>query len=434
VNGHQERYMEFKAVRGTRDFYPEQMRLRNWITDAWRRVSLRNGFEEYDSPIFEHLDLFTAKSGDEIVEQLFSLTDRGGRSLAIRPEITPALARMVNAKINSLPRPIKWFSTGRYCRAERPQKGRTREFFQWNIDVVGSDDVLADAECIFVCVDLLRELGLSSSDVKIHIGSRPLTIAALKSIGLDGDRAEKILPVLDKRPKVTDEEFHKLAAARGLDPPQTDAICRFQDCASVDEIAEFLERQDLVRKDLEDLETLLNALGRMGVGDYCRLDVRIVRGLAYYTGIVYEMFDTGKSLRAVGGGGRYDSLLKLLGGPKMGATGFGMGDVVLGILLKEKGKVPELSSSLDFFVIDGEDALRDTLLQVVGALRKRGYATDFSYTRRSLTKQLKEANKRGAKRAVIVRADGLAVKDLMSGKQADIPIEDFLADPDRYHH
>ncbi|MDY6914205.1 MAG: ATP phosphoribosyltransferase regulatory subunit [Planctomycetota bacterium] len=176
--------MEFQAVKGTRDFYPEQMRLRNWIIETWRKVSVRNGFAEYDAPIFEYLDLFTIKSGQEIAEQLFSFTDRGGRNLAIRPEITPSLARMVNAKINSLPRPIKWFSVPRLCRAENPQRGRLREFFQWNIDIIGSDDVLADAECIFVCVDFLREAGLTPDDVQVRFGSRPLLTEILRSLGL----------------------------------------------------------------------------------------------------------------------------------------------------------------------------------------------------------------------------------------------------------
>jgi len=426
--------MQFKAVRGTRDFYPEQMRLRNWITDAWRRVSVRNGFEEYDSPIFEHLDLFTAKSGDEIAEQLFSLTDRGGRSLAIRPETTPALARMINARINSLPRPIKWFSIGRCCRAERPQKGRTREFFQWNVDVVGSDDVLADAECIFVCVDFLREIGLSPSDVQVRIGSRALTMAGLRKLGIAGEQAEKVLPVLDKRPRLAENEFAKLARTAGMSDEQREGICRFQGSSSPEALTEALAGEDGVQKDLDDLAGLIDALTQMGVGEYCTLDMRMVRGLAYYTGVVYEIFDTTQSLRAIGGGGRYDDLLEVLGGPKLGATGFGMGDVVLGILLEEKGKIPDLPRSVEFFVIDAEDGLGRKVLQVVGALRGSGYETDFSYARKSLTKQLKEANKRGAKRAVIVRTDGLAIKDLATGKQTDVSLEDFLTDPRAYIH
>ena len=418
--------MEFRAVRGTRDFYPDQMRLRNWIADAWRRVSLRNGFEEYDSPIFEYLDLFTAKSGEAIASELFSLTDRGGRRLAIRPETTPALARMVNARINSLPRPIKWFSIGRCCRAERPQKGRTREFFQWNVDVVGSDDVLADAECVFVCVDLLREVGLTPADVQVRIGSRPLTTAALSKLGIAAEQAEKVLPVLDKRPRLDEDEFAKLARQAGLSDHQRDQICRFQDSPSAKEVAEALAGQPGVQKDLDDLAGLMSSLDQMGVAEYCALDMRIVRGLAYYTGIVYEIFDTGKSLRAVGGGGRYDSLLEVLGGPKMGATGFGMGDVVLGILLEEKGKLPELSQSLEFFVIDGDDGQLDNVIKVVGRLRAAGLSADFSYARRSIGKQLKEANKRGAEKAVIVKGDGVAVKDLATGEQSEMSLADFL--------
>ncbi len=422
--------MKIQPVKGTRDFYPEQMRLRNYITDAWRRVSLRNGFEEYDAPIFEYLDLFTIKSGEEIAEQLFSFTDRGERNLAIRPEITPSLARMVNAKINSLPRPIKWFSIPRLCRAERPQKGRLREFFQWNIDIIGSDDVLADAECIFVCVDFLREIGLTPQDVQVRIGSRPLTVAMLKGLGVSD--IDKALPVLDKRPKVSDEDFRKLTAAAGLTDSQTDAICRFQDAKSVDAIrAELGGAAGNVEnaENIEKLERLFSLLKIMGASEYCTLDMKIVRGLAYYTGIVYEVFDAGESLRAVAGGGRYDNLLEVLGGPKVGATGFGMGDVVLGILLDEKGKIPPeaLAGTLDYFVIDGEDGLFEKVIELTGTLRARGFSTDYSVKRQNTGKQLKEADKRNAKKAVIIRSGGqLAVKDLKTGNQADMTIADFM--------
>lgn len=443
------------SVKGTRDFYPEQMRFRNWIVDTWRRVSLRNGFEEYDAPIFEYLDLFTIKSGDEIASQLFNFTDRGGRNLAIRPEITPSLARMVNAKINTLPRPIKWFSLPRLCRAENPQKGRLREFFQWNVDVIGADSVLADAECIFTAVDFLREVGLTSDEIQVRIGSRVLTVAALKLAGVPVDKIDTVLPVLDKRPKISEEAFDELAAKAGLDNEQIAAIRRFQDVGSIDEIAQAVGEQggeaaehlknlpqpsidfgidfgddskNGVSEHLKNLRQLMRLLKQMGVSDYCRLDMRIVRGLAYYTGIVYEIFDAGKSLRAIAGGGRYDNLLEVLGGPKVGATGFGMGDVVLGILLEEKGKVPDFvrSRRLDYFVIDGQDGTHQSALQVVGDLRQKGHSADFSYARRSVGKQLKEANKRGAKKVVIVRADGITLKDMSAGEQSDMSLEAFL--------
>jgi len=420
--------MAFQAVKGTRDFYPDEMRLRNWIVDAWRRVSLRNGFEEYDAPIFEYLDLFTIKSGQEIAEQLFSLTDRGGRSLAIRPEITPSLARMVNARIHSLPRPIKWFSVPRLCRAERPQRGRLREFFQWNIDVIGTGDVLADAECIFVAVDFLREVGLGCEDLRVRIGSRPLTVAVLGSAGVPPNAVDSVLPVLDKRPKVTDEEFRKLASEAGLSPEQIAHVVCFQDCDSLEDLAEAAGGGEGVESHVAALRALLGHLTAMGAADYCTLDMRIVRGLAYYTGIVYEIFDVDGKLRAIAGGGRYDNLLEVLGGPAVGATGFGMGDAVLGILLAEKGKVPERvhSPSLDFFVIDGAEGTFDQVVRAVGALRAAGLAADFSYKRQAIGKQLKEANRRGAKGAVILREGGVAVKDMASGAQHDLALQDFL--------
>ncbi len=426
--------MGFRAVKGTRDFYPDVMRLRNYICDAWRRVSLRNGFEEYDSPIFEYLDLFTAKSGEEIAEQLFSLTDRGGRSLAIRPEITPSLARMVNAKINALPRPIKWFSVPRLCRAERPQKGRLREFFQWNIDVIGSDDVLADAECILVCVDFLREVGLSPADVQVRIGSRPLAIAKLQAGGVSDEQMDKVLALLDKRPKLSDEEFEGLCTKQGMSSELIALMNEFEYEARraaenrENGLAALLDESSASDGPLGELRRLFRCLEEFGVADYCTYDPRIVRGLAYYTGIVYEVFDVGESLRALAGGGRYDNLLEVLGGPKVGATGFGMGDVVLGILLEEKGKLPVLAKSLDFFIIDNEADLLPDVMEMVGRLRARGLSAEFSYARRAVGKQMKDANKRGARKAVIVRADKtVAVKDLQTGKQAEMALPAFMA-------
>ncbi len=420
--------MKIQAVKGTRDFYPDQMRLRNWIMDAWRRVSIRNGFEEYDSPIFEYLDLFTIKSGEGIVSELFSFTDRGGRQLAIRPETTPSLARMVNARINTLSRPIKWFTIQRCCRAEKPQKGRSREFFAWNIDIIGADSVLADAECIYVAVDFLREVGLSSEDIKVCIGSRPLTVAALNAVGVSDGGLEKVLAVLDKRSKVPDEDFQKMCAEVGLGNDQIELVSRFGDCKTVDQVAEVLDGATGVEADIETLRKLVEYLEIMGVADYCKLDLRIVRGLAYYTGLVYEILDTDASLRAVAGGGRYDNLLEVLGGPKVGATGFGMGDVVLGILLDEKGKTPRLTRDLDFFVIDDGAGFQE-VLKTVGALRGLGLATDFRYKPQAVGKQLKEANRRGAKLVAILKVGAVAVKDLATGVQKDYSPEGFLADP-----
>lgn len=425
--------MKIKPVKGTRDFYPEVMRLRNYIIDAWKRVSLRNGFEEYDAPIFEYLDLFTLKSGDEIASQLFNFTDRGGRNLAIRPEMTPSLARMVAAKINALPRPVKWFSVPRLCRAENPQKGRLREFFQWNIDIIGVDSIQADAECIYTAVDLLRELKLSAEDVCVRIGCRPLTVAALEMGGIPADKMDSALALLDKKPKLSPEAFTKLTADVQLTAENFAVADKLQQAENIEQIqAIFADREDCA-KPVEDLAELLGCVDQMGIADYCVLDMSIVRGLAYYTGVVYEVFDRKQSLRAVAGGGRYDKLLELVGGPSATATGFGMGDVVLAILLEEKGVLPENVSQgeLDYFVIDGRDTPFAKVLQTTGALREKGFRADYSFKRAAVGKQFKEASRRGAKFAVTIHGEIAAVKNLQTGEQLDdMPLADFLANLD----
>ena len=429
--------MKFIPVKGTRDFYPEAMRMRNWISDTWRRASLRNGFEEYDSPIFEYLDLFTAKSGDEIASQLFNFTDRGGRSLAIRPEITPSLARMVNAKINSLPRPIKWFSIPRLCRAENPQKGRLREFFQWNVDIIGPQDELADAECVLTAVDAMRELGLTSNDVQVHYSSRELLSEVLGSLGIDGQGCSDVMAILDKRNKLPEETFDKMLSETVGAPDAIAGILRFLDAGSIDESASCEEIA--ASAGISPGEKALGAIAKLqafggylkafGISDWCRYNTGVVRGLAYYTGIVYEVMDAGESLRAIAGGGRYDNLLEVLGGPAVAASGFGMGDVVLGILLEEKQLAGDLADRVGLFVIDDSPELFPTVINVVGRLRGCGLAAEFSYNRQNVGKQLKQADRRGARQAIILRADGVFIKDMATGGQAPCMLEELLADP-----
>jgi len=419
--------MQFQPVKGTRDFYPDEMALRNWLVGKWREVSVRNGFVEYDGPVMEYLDLFRVKSGDEIVSQLFSLTDRGGRELALRPEITPTLARMVNARINSLPRPIKWFSIPRLFRAENPQKGRQREFLQWNVDVIGSDDEIADAECIFTCVDFLREVDLAPSEVVVRIGSRPLTMAVLAAVGVVPENMDAALAVLDKREKVPPEAFAEMAAGVGIDAAELVKVCAFQDAEDLEAVAALLGSGGDVGEDIRKLEAVLTYLDLMGAGEYCRLDLRIVRGLAYYTGVVYEVFDAAGELRAIAGGGRYDNLLEVLGGPAVGATGFGMGAPVVSILLDEKGKLPDFAARLDCFFIDEAAELFGQVLGEVGALRRRGLSVGYSPRRQSVGKQLKQANRAKASYAAILKDEGdtVALKHLVSGKQVILSTADF---------
>jgi histidyl-tRNA synthetase len=433
--------MKFQAVKGMRDFYPEDMAVLNWILSGWRRVSLRHGFQEFDSPILEYLDLYTLKSGEGIVSELFHLTDRGGRDLAIRPEVTPTLARMVAARANALPRPIKWFCMPRLCRAEKPQRGRGREFFQWNIDIIGVDDPVADAECIFVAADYLREAGLTARDVVIPISDRRLHKGILRGFGLGDDRHEKALALLDKAENVDPGRMHQMwDEAFGAAVPFA-PLGRLLAAGSIDEFVAIASQVGLTPDSFEgpvaDLRQLWSYLDQFGIADYCRFDLHVVRGLAYYTGIVFEIHDRRGQLRAIAGGGRYDNLLQLVGGPAIAAVGFGMGDIVLAELLKDLGRLQGLSTGLDVYVVDAEDGLFADVLKIVAALRRAGVVAEFSYKRQSLGKQLKSASQRGARFVLIVgqkhrQQRVVDIKDMQSGQQREVPADDLLARPQEF--
>jgi len=428
--------MKIPPVKGTRDFYPEEMAVHNWIVDGWKKASIRNGFEEYDGPIFEYLQMYQIKSGDEIVEQLFSFKDRGERDLAIRPEITPTLARMVNQKINALPKPIKWFSLPRLCRAERPQKGRLREFFQWNIDIIGEDSVLADAEVIFTTVDYLREVGLTPKDIKVKMSSRKLLAAVLKKIGVPDEKLNPLYTLLDKKVKLPSEVFTTtLTEQVGSDMAgRIKSFMESQTVTSIENIvkAEAGDQLEVAIKELEDCVAWLN---RMGISDYCVFDPGIVRGLAYYTGIVFEVHDIQGDLRAICGGGRYDNLLRDFGGPAVSATGMGMGDCVLEILLREKGLFDKkiTSRTLDYYVVPIASELLDEAVKLTAALRTKGFKSAFSYKVAGLSKQLKNASEQNAKYCVIIgdefKAGNIVVKDMATGQQKTVPLNDFLKNP-----
>jgi len=426
--------MKIQPVKGTRDFYPQEMAVRNWIVDGWKKVSLRNGFAEYDGPIFEYLKMFQIKSGDEIVEQLFSLTDRGGRDLALRPEITPTLARMVNQKINSLPKPVKWFSVPRLFRAERPQKGRLREFFQWNIDIIGVDDVLADAEVIFTTIDYLRQIGLTKKDIKVKISSRELLAGFLKSLGIPEQKLGDLYVLLDKSAKLPADVFEELLIEQIPEKKITDKILEFMVEQSSEQMANMTSPNESTRSAMEHLIKVFNYLESMGVGDFCVFDPGIVRGLAYYTGIVFEVHDAVGELRAICGGGRYDNLLKDFGGPSIPATGMGMGDCVLEILLREKGLLEKQlqPNTMDYFVAYVDEAYKEEAVKVTMELRSKGFKANFSYKAAKLNKQLKQASEQNSKKCIIIgdefKNKKLAIKDMATGHQEEKELDNFLAE------
>ncbi len=429
--------MKFQAVKGMRDFYPEDMAILNWILNGWRRVSVRHGFQEYDSPVMEYLDLYTLKSGEGIVSELFHLTDRGGRDLAIRPEATPTLARMVAARANALPRPIKWFTMPRLCRAERPQRGRGREFFQWNIDIIGVDDAVADAECIFTAVDFLREVHLTADDVVVRIADRRLHKAILTGFGIPDEQHEKALGLLDKAAKL---EAAKMAEvwneAFGQALP-FDSLQKLLAAGTIEEFVAVAPQVGLKAESFEgpigDLRQLWTHLASFGITDYCRFDLHIVRGLAYYTGIVFEIHDKRGELRALAGGGRFDNLLQLVGGPTIPAVGFGMGDIVLSELLKDLNRLQGVSTSTEVYVVDAEEGLFGDVLKIVADLRRAGIVAEFGYKRQNLGKQFKTASQRGAKVVVLVGQKYrdqrvVEVKDMQSGQQREVGVDELLAD------
>jgi len=427
---------KFQPPKGTRDYYPDEMAWRRHLETAWRSVSIRNGFEEVDGPIFETLDLYKVKSGEGIVSELFHFTDRGDRDLAIRPEFTPTLARMVASRANALSKPIKWFSMPNLCRAERPQRGRLREFLQWNVDMLGLDTPVADAECIYTAVDLLRELGLSAQHVKVKISHRDVVRRILLRLGVGEDMIQDAFVLLDRRDKIAGEEFNAEAEKLGLDSSTLErfnqvARMRVSSHAAWDDIA---EQFAIPQEDLEDLSALHQQLKAFGIADWCEYDMGIVRGLAYYTGTVFEVHEVSGAERAIAGGGRYDQLIEMFGGPATPAVGFGMGDVVLTLVLTDKGLLPaDVAPPVDAFVITADEAAREQVAPIVSRLRSKGLHARFSYkTTTNIGKLLKEAGQQRARFAVILDGKTLqqrtvALKNLESGEQSEVPI-DSLAD------
>jgi len=422
--------MNFQAPRGTRDFFPEDMAWRATLFEVWRRVSIRHGFEQVDGPLFESLDLYRVKSGDGIVSELFHFEDRGGRELAIRPEFTPTLARMVAAKANSLSKPIKWFCTPTVCRAERPQRGRLREFDQWNVDILGSDSPLADAECILVAVDFLRELGLTSQQVRVRISHRELVKQILLRLGVAEDQMLDAFSLLDGREKMTSEAFREGALKLGLDEPRVERfeqMCRRKYPAGD---VEHLQRSVGIDEGLSELEALDNRLSAFGLAEWCEYDLGIVRGLAYYTGLVFELHEATGVERALAGGGRYDGLIELFDGPPTPAVGFGMGDVVLTNVLRDKGLIAEdYRPRPDAFVLAASEEVDDVAAGILAELRAAGLHARTTYkTTRNLGKLLKEVTQTKSRFAVIVESDGsFQLKDMDSGEQSSIARDELIA-------
>ena len=397
--------MSHKPLPGFRDFYPEQFAERAHIFETWRRVVRRYAFVEYDGPPLEPLELYTQKSGEEIVTQLYNFVDKGDRAVAMRPEMTPTFARMVGAKAQALRKPVRWFSLPQLFRYERTQKGRLREHYQLTVDIVGEADVLADAELLSVALEIMRAFGFTARDVRARVSDRRLLNGLLEHLAIPAATWTAVYAVLDKLERQPRDVSAETLAAAGLDAATAEVILGFGtlDFATVQ--ARYGEAP-AVRPHVERFAEYLAHCEALGVGAFITFDLTIVRGLAYYTGIVFELFDHVGEFRAICGGGRYDNLLKSLGGTDLPALGFGMGDVVLGELLRTRGLMPDSAPSLQYWVAQSPetpDAPR-AALETAAAMRRRGCAVEFALRSQKLDRQLEAGRKAGAATFVIVEA------------------------------
>jgi histidyl-tRNA synthetase len=428
---------------GFRDFYPEDLARRTAIFRAWRSVARRYSFVEYDGPPLEPLELYTAKSGDEIVGQLYSFEDKGGRAVSLRPEMTPTFARMVAARANALPKPVRWFSVPQLFRYERAQRGRLREHFQLNVDIVGEPSELADAELLCVAVDIMRELGLGPLDVRARVSDRRLLNAVLTAVGVTEEQMGAVYGVLDKVERQPHDVSREKLDAAGLSPRQVAQVLALPDVASVEDLERDFGHLEPVKPAIAQFGRYLSHLHALGVEAWVDVDLSIVRGLAYYTGTVFELFDARGELRAICGGGRYDNLLGQLGGVELPALGFGMGDVVLGELLKARGLFDDvLADGPDFWVVSGENNAPATVLRAAATLRRLGYAAEYVLNEEKLrsqksSAQIKTAERAGAAWLMVVRDDARAeVRPLSRApgaparEGAEILLSD-LQDPER---
>lgn len=416
-----------QGVRGTRDFYPEDMRLRNWLFDHFTNASLLHGFEEYDAPVLEYEELYTRKQGEEITQQLYNFQDKGNRKVALRPEMTPSLARMVMARAGGLPMPIKWFSIPQCWRYERAQRGRGREHYQWNVDIWGTTEISADAELISVLVTFFEGIGLTAKDIVIRVSSRKVLEEVLGSLGMRGDVFAQTCVIVDKMGKLSSDVIEEQLSGLGHDSEVITTIQSVLGIKDMNGLQEALKDESMA---VSELNFLFDAIDSYGISEWVEFDASIVRGLAYYTGAVFEAHDKAGKFRAICGGGRYDKLLSTLGGKDLPATGFGFGDMVIMELLAEKGLIPELVGDIDDTVIPLNSDLRNAAVMVAASLRNSGRTVDLVLEDKKMKWVFKHAERVGAKRLVLLAPDEwsrkmVKVKDLDTGEESEISLNDI---------
>ncbi|MBN2088651.1 histidine--tRNA ligase [candidate division KSB1 bacterium] len=411
--------MDFAPPRGMRDFYPEEMRVRNMIFDAWKKAARLYGFEEYDAPVVESEELLTRKSGEEIIDQIYHFTDKSDRRLALRPEMTPSLARMVISRQKMLTYPLKWFCTPQCFRYERMTKGRKREHFQWNLDIVGEESIMAEAEVLGAAITALKFMGLTSNDFKVRIGSRRLLADLFQATGLAETHFLPTCLVLDKMGKITETEIKQMLLTEKLTEDEISKVLELMQIRSLPQAMTLLKSTP---KSILDVQELFSIMAAAGLGDFLEFDISIIRGLDYYTGIVFEAFDTERQFRAIFGGGRYDNLLSSLGGDKMTSIGLGFGDVVVRELLDAKGKI-NLQTANDGVIIGYmELAQREIGLKIAMSLRNQGLDVNLSLVPEKPKKFFSKGDKLKIRYSIYIGPDEVnsgtfTIKNMVTGTE-----------------
>lgn len=412
--------------KGTRDFYPEDMRMRNWLFDQFRSVAISHAFCEYDAPVLESEALYTRKAGEEVTEQLYNFVDKGDRAVALRPEMTPSLARMVLNKKNGLSLPLKWFSIPQCWRYERMTRGRRREHFQWNMDIWGVDGVQAEAELLSAMVSFFRRVGLTSEDVGIKVNSRLVISEILTELGIPEDKFAATCVLVDKLEKVPIDAIQGDLEELGLDRSVVEKLLTVLTNKSVESLKDTLGKDSVA---VQQLTLTLQLCDDYGISDWIVFDASVVRGLAYYTGIVFEAFDRRGELRAIAGGGRYDKLLEIFGGDATPAAGFGFGDAVIVELLKDRNLLPSFEKQgVDTVVFAMSDDLYKPALEAAAILRENGQSVDVILETKKSKWVFKHADRIGARFCLIVGSDEYAngevsIKDLEQGEQSSIKVD-----------
>jgi histidyl-tRNA synthetase len=414
--------------RGMRDFYPEDMALRDAIFQAWRTAASSFGFLPYDACVVENLDLLKRKAGEEIVEQIYSFKDKSGRDLALRPEITPTLARMVAARLGALKLPLKWFTIAQCFRYERMSRGRKREHYQWNVDIIGENSVSAEAEVIACAVSALLAMGLKRSDFRVHFSSRALLGEMLAALGIRQEHHAATFLALDKRGKVDDAEMTRLLADSGLAPADIEKVFGLLSVSTADEATSRIAPDSNASRRIRELLAIMEAYG---MGDVMQFDISVVRGLTYYTGIVFEAFDSARKFRAIFGGGRYDNLLRDIGGEAASGVGLGFGDVVVGEVLTDLGLAPARAGGARTAVGYMTDEQRPLAVRVAAALRGGGKQTDLSLSSEKPRNFFSRAGSGAFAEAVYLGPDDVArgsirIKDLASRAEREVSLKELL--------